>query len=163
MNLFIERSDGGVTIMRLLDWHDLDREVRCWEEVMGGVKAKAWHLCADATLPATARLQQAWRWNGGTVEVDLPAARQVVMAELRQERDRLLAESDSDKVRLDEVGSPQQQKNLKDWRQALRDLPATEGTRLDAMTAEQLAAYAPAIPANPEPREPRMRIEDLRG
>lgn len=96
----------------------------------------------------------AWKIVAGRVEVDLPTAREIVTARVRIERDRRLGDSDREKARLDDVGTPQQRQAMAAYRQALRDLPASLPAALADLTAEQLHDFAPAWPQRAEFDQP---------
>ena len=86
------------------------------------------------------------RWVGGQVVVDPVAARSHLLAEIRILRDQKLQVSDSDKARIDEIGTPEQKKAIKDYRQALRDLPATVAAEIATLSVAQLEIYRPKLP-----------------
>lgn len=101
-------------------------------------------------LPAR-RFRNCWRWTlQAGVDVDLPLAREQLLAEVRVERTVRLTASDVDKNRLDDVGTPQQRQDLGSYRQALRDLPAVVQMQLALLgTAEALEAYQAPWPLKP--------------
>ena len=83
-------------------------------------------------------------------------ARGLLLAEVRQERDKLLDDSDKTKHRLDDVGTPEQKANHAIYRQALRDLPARvkrETARLDVLA---LHAYQVVLPRSDEELEEEL-------
>jgi len=107
-------------------------------------------VSADA-LPASRRFRIVWHCPAGTVRVHLPSARLLLLAEVRAERNRRLVESDADRARLEEVGTPEQRQDLTAYRQQLRDLPSVVAGALDGLaTAAALKAYQPPWPALPE-------------
>ena len=97
--------------------------------------------CLLHQLPGR-RFRNCWRHDGGAVKPDAALARQQLLAEVREERDRRLTASDGDKHRLDDIGTATQKRALADYRQALRDLPAVVENRLSMMTVAELEAYA---------------------
>lgn len=99
-----------------------------------------------ADLPASSRFIAAWKIVGGKVTHDAAKMRLIVLANLRKNRDTKLAESDGDKARLDEIGTPAQQKAVKEYRQKLRDLPAVVAAKIETMTVDQLENYKPQFP-----------------
>lgn len=102
------------------------------------------------TLPPSRRFRNCWRHGAGAVAVSMPLARQQRLAEIRSERNERLVESDKDHSRLADIGTDQQRADLRTYRQALRDLPATVQTDLAALTTpEQLDQYQPAWPVKP--------------
>ncbi|HYE20986.1 MAG TPA: phage tail assembly chaperone [Tepidisphaeraceae bacterium] len=145
MHLALARSDGGVSIMALLEGSDPAQEVAKWEGVSGGIKATRTEPVDASALPSR-RFRLAWKMGAAGVEVDLAAARGVVLSDLRAERNRRLDDSERLMSRANEIGTPSDQKAVRDYRQALRDLPAKEAVRIEAMTVAELEAYAPAWP-----------------
>lgn len=106
-----------------------------------------------ADLPNTRRFRNTWRQAGAvTPTVDLPLARIQRMNEVRAGRAPKLVKSDVDFVRAMETGNTTLQTSLKDYRQKLRNLPATEQPNVDAITTpDTLAAWNPAWPVDPSP------------
>lgn len=113
----------------------------------------------DATLIGTVnaselplrRFRDAWRHAGGRIVPNVNLARARVLAEVRAERNARLDDTERDKSKLDDVGTNQQKQAMKEYRQALRDLPAAVETDLAALaTIEAIAAYTPAWPEKPE-------------
>ena len=102
-------------------------------------------------LPSTRRFRNAWRQVGAVApQVDMPLARIQRMGEVRVERAPKLTKSDVEFLRAQETGNTTLQASLKDYRQRLRDLPATERPTVDAIaTPETLAAWNPAWPIDP--------------
>ncbi len=98
-------------------------------------------------LPERA-FRNCWRATGRAVAIDLPLAKEQVIAELRAERNRLLAESDADKARLDDIGTDEDKAALATYRQALRDLPAEASKLIDsAASVAELKIIQPEFPA----------------
>lgn len=152
MNLCIvwEREDGGVSITYPVPQARADGETD--EQFAERIRIKdvpagrPFHVQRKDTLPTSRRLRNAWKKGSGIITLDLPTARKLIVEEIRAERDRRLAESDKEKFRLDDVGSPQEQAKLKAKRQSLRDLPAKVETEIATLTDVQLEAYTPTWP-----------------
>ena len=106
-----------------------------------------------ADCPATRRFRNCWRRVGaGLPTVDMPLARIQRMNEVRTTRSLQLQQSDVDLLRSQETSDLTMQTKLKEYRQKLRDLPATEQPNVEAcLTPAQLEAWAPLWPANPAP------------
>lgn len=87
----------------------------------------------------------AWHQNGASTPVfDMVRARPIKTEQIRKERDRRLEETDIEVLQRDGGPIPAP---LVARRQALRDMPATVQTDLDAVTTpEALEAYEPAWP-----------------
>ncbi len=88
-----------------------------------------------------------WEWDiaGNKAVISMVKARGQRMTEIRAERDRQLDESDKERNRLADVGTAQEQQDIADKRQALRDLPAAAQVGLDALTTlDEIMRYEPA-------------------
>ena len=90
--------------------------------------------------------RDAWTFDGQAITIDLPKAREIVLARVRDERNRRLVEADAEKARLDDVGTEKEKKDAKDKRQALRDLPAVVAIEIATMSVGQLETYQPTWP-----------------
>lgn len=97
------------------------------------------------TLPSR-RFRGAWRRSGAAVLVDPPSARAQLLAEIRDERNRRLLASDSERARLEEIGTLEQRQALAALRQALRDLPAAVEAEIAALDVPALETYQPTWP-----------------
>ena len=106
---------------------------------------------ADAGLAQRRRFRASWKAIGNAVPaVDMLAARTQRMNDVRAQRDTKLVKSDLDFVKAQEAADLVKQAAIKTYRQALRDLPATEGPAVDALaTPEALAAWEPTWPIVP--------------
>ena len=89
------------------------------------------------------RFLNAWTWDGHALSVHLGRARDLLLGEIRRNRNQKLIESDSEKARLDDIGTPTDKGLHAAYRQALRDFPAT----IPEMTVEQMMVFAPTWPA----------------
>jgi hypothetical protein len=72
------------------------------------------------------------------------------MAEVRSLRDLALSASDREKIKLDEIGSSEERKEMAAYRQTLRDLPAVVEAELDSMPLDQLEIFKPRLPEKPK-------------
>jgi hypothetical protein len=100
--------------------------------------------------PSSRRFRDCWRHNAGVVDVHLPTARQQRIAELRADRDALLAAADVLFAKAQDAGTAAQVQACKTYRQALRDMPTTIATDLAALTGPAaLEAYSPTWPTAP--------------
>lgn len=96
------------------------------------------------------RLRKAWRYADGKLTIDVSAARQALLAELRAKRDDLLNESDRLQSIVTDIGTAAQKKDLRDYRQSLRDLPASISSQLaNVADVDQLAAWKFVVPEKP--------------
>jgi hypothetical protein len=95
-------------------------------------------------------LRDAWKDAGGgiAVDVDLPAARTLILDKHRAERDTKLIESDAKWV--EKMSKSEDTTALETYKQELRDLPATMQTELDALDDEtDIENYEPTWPTEP--------------
>lgn len=96
------------------------------------------------TLPAPidSYFREAWVYENGQLDIDLPKAREVKVAEIRIKRDELLAKTDAKYVELlskgEDVTAVQADKA------ALRDLPSDAAVDLEALiVGPDIQAYDP--------------------
>lgn len=144
------RSDGGVSVVipapdgKLVteseqDW--LNRVIA--QSVPPGTPTQTVEV---ADLP-NRRFRDCWRMNGSGVYVEPTLIRGQILKEVRLKRDALLAKSDGEKSKLDDVGSQQEKQNLARYRQALRDWPAVVSSQIENLNAGQLENYVPVEPS----------------
>ena len=88
--------------------------------------------CVSSDLP-TRRFRNSWKPSGISAEVDLVKAKVQVFVELRRSRDKELAITDGSMAKENEQGNASSQATVKQYRQKLRDLPATAQTNIDAI------------------------------
>ena len=104
-------------------------------------------------LPQSRRFRSCWRADGsGKPRVDMPLARVQRLNEIRAERNEKLRTSDGPMARENEIGTTGSAQAMKDYRQALRDLPnnLVDGGTLDAInTPEELEVFDPTWPTAP--------------
>jgi len=104
----------------------------------------------DSRAGQSRKFRNCWRWDSTKIETDLPMARAEIMAVTRTERNEKLIDSDGKQLKVNETGSAQDQTDWETHRQALRDLPATVQTDVDALTtAADLEAHAVTWPTEP--------------
>jgi hypothetical protein len=96
------------------------------------------------------RFQRCWRRVKDITTIDMPLARTQRINEVRIVRKPRLEKSDVDLLRAQETANVIMQDALKNYRQTLRDLPATEQPTIDAITTpEELALWEPKWPVDP--------------
>lgn len=145
-----EREDGGVSIT--IPVPQARREGETDEQFAERIRQKdiptgrSYHVSRRSDLPQSRRLRNAWRRSGNAVVVDLPLGREIILAEVRVERNRRLTESDADKAKLDDIGTPPERASLQLYRQKLRDLPAIVTGEIAGLNANQLETYQPVWP-----------------
>jgi hypothetical protein len=169
----VTRVDGGVTVLRVIvneyvrDPEDpTQRVVRRHYDVSedyingliaqyvrdaawtGGQTPVAWFPAPnDYVDEQTDRtFRNAWTHGPGKrkPDVDMPKAREIHRERLRVMRAPLLEQLDSEYLRADEAGNPQEKKRIAVRKQALRDVtddPAIEA----AQTPDQLKAVIPEV------------------
>lgn len=157
MKIAIVRGDGGVSIMGLsphVDINDDDlvnRIVSDWASAKPDRVALSWSRIKDDDVPADRTFRSAWRSVDGKVAVDLPAARNIHLAAIREARNRALDESDREAARTNEIGTDAERRALAKRRQALRDVPAAIDAALNAARSpEALKAVWPADVPRPD-------------
>lgn len=104
----------------------------------------------SAELPTSWRFRNCWRADGdGRPAVEMALARAQRLEEIRAERDKRLAVSDGPMARANETGTPPEIQALKQYRQALRDVPSqlTANNILEGLTTpEELEGFEPVWP-----------------
>ncbi|MFZ5789787.1 MAG: phage tail assembly chaperone [Pseudomonadota bacterium] len=142
MRVLIARSDGGVSIMQMIDIGDVAAEIAKWEAA-SGTKAVEWREVATADLPQDRTFRDAWTHaGGGKCAVDMPKARAIHMERIRKARDAELAKLDVPYLKAQERGDQAAMAQIAAQKQALRDIPQTFDLT-QAMTPEALEAIWP--------------------
>jgi hypothetical protein len=144
------RPDGGVdiTIPAPQYVQQLMREQQITEDQAVALiierDAPGAEIVEASDIPSDRRYRNCWCKSGKAIAVDMPKARQQFMAELREQRNKDLSDSDVLMTRATEQGKTTEAQALKQARQALRDLPATMEPLVDACQSvadlDQLAA-----------------------
>lgn len=98
-----------------------------------------------ADLPPR-RFRRAWKRILNAVDVDLPLARLLLLAAVRERRNARLRDSDSVKARFDDVGTIEQKAELAAYRQQLRDLPAVVEAEIAPLDLAALTTYEANFP-----------------
>lgn len=110
------------------------------------VQSQFGSIVTSEALPQDRYFRDAWRWNGTTINLDLPACRQRHLNKLRRIRDAKLTLSDSILLRALESSDTAILNEIKTIRQALRDMPQNIQTSLSfANTPEEIKSIRPAI------------------
>ena len=143
VNVVIPADSGRLPGESMADW--LSRVAAA--SVPPGLTARV----IDVSELPSRRFRNAWRQVANAVGVDLPLARAQLLKELRARRNAILAQSDGQKIKLDEIGTDEERQAYRTYRQALRDLPATVQAQVDAITtAQELESYEPQLPQEPQ-------------
>jgi hypothetical protein len=125
MRILIARSDGGVSVMQLVESADAAAEIDKWEGA-SGEKAVEWHEVAVDELPRDRTFRDAWVHTGnGRCEVDMDRARSIHMDRIRRARDAELAKLDVPYMKAQERGDQDAMIQIAAQKQALRDIPQT--------------------------------------
>jgi hypothetical protein len=142
MRILIARSDGGVSIMEMIDVDDAAAEITKWEAA-SGLQAVEWHEVAVADLPQDRTFRDAWVHNGnGRCGVDMARARAIHMDRIRRVRDVELANLDVSYMKAQERGDQAAMTQIAAQKQALRDIPQTFDLNA-ARTPDELKALWP--------------------
>lgn len=131
----LETLSCDVTLRECVRLTDVD-ESKLPIEIKGEKKRKLFRNC--------------WRVVNGMISVDIPLARVEVIERVRKERNTRLTDSDTDKHRLDDIGTPQQKQALAAYRQQLRDLPVSVVEDVEMLAdVDSLDKYTPSWPTKP--------------
>jgi hypothetical protein len=135
------RADGGVAVMVFTAEGLVERDTQNFINANPG----AFIVGDDVSLPSTRKFRNCWTGGTQAVVVDLPKAREQVLAEVRVQRDAALDVTDKELLRAQELG--QDTRELLTKRQELRDLPVVVAADLAQITTpEELEAYvAPGL------------------
>ena len=103
-------------------------------------------IIETSELPIDKYFRPAWRWNGTAITLDLPICQQRHLEKLRRVRNTKLQNSDAEYIKALEQNNTSKLDTLKQYRQALRDLPETIQTEMsNAATPNDIKAIRPAI------------------
>ena len=129
MKIAIKRTDGGISIMHLLNDNELESSLRKWQEVH--INEYVSHeIVTEADLPQDRLFRNAW---GHDLKVDMDKAREIHMDKIRKARDKAMKALDVETLKGRDV---QAQK------QVLRDIPQTFDLSV-ATTPEELTELWP--------------------
>ena len=147
------RPDGGVSIC--IPAPNARREGESEAEFIARIQAKDVpkdatniRVCTRVEIPYRGRLRNAWRQNGvNPPVVDMIEARILKTNLVRIDRDKLLIAEDVAYIRADETGDKLKKAAIAVKKQALRDIPVTIQSDLDAIDEpETLDNYEPVWP-----------------
>lgn len=141
--VLIERPDGGVSIMQMVETADGGAEIAKWE-AGSGARVVGWYEVGATDLPSDRTFREAWTHIGaGKCAVDMSKARSLQMDRIRASRDAELAKLDGPAIRALEQGDADAMAEIARQKQRLRDIPQTFNLT-QAETPEALAAIWPA-------------------
>lgn len=144
------RDDGGVSV--LIPAPHARQRGESDDEFVRRIAVKdippntAYEIIHKDDLPSR-RFRAAWSIAGDTVAVDPVKARAQILEEVRAERGNKLDESDKEKAKLDEVGTDEQRQALREYRQSLRDLPASVTANIAELSVAELEQFQVTWPA----------------
>lgn len=148
-SILISRQDGGLTILPVPDGVDPFQHVENWRQSAPAEFAPvSVRTVEDGAWPADRSFRAAWVDTGDDVAVDMPKARVLHLARLRQERNDLLTALDAEMLRV--IADAKALAEVEARKQVLRDLPAlpdwlAAGRDIEAAeTPENLLAVRPA-------------------
>ncbi|MBX9587915.1 MAG: hypothetical protein K2X43_01330 [Hyphomonadaceae bacterium] len=105
----------------------------------------------DSSALPSVNFRNAWRQDGQRLVIDMPKAREIHRASMRQARAPLLQQLDIEYQRADEAGDAERKKEIAARKQALRD--CTKHPDIEAaQTPEELSAVWPELPERPAPQ-----------
>lgn len=148
VGIYTRNSDGSVKIRRLLDKiTGLQRETTDTLEYES-IPGYTFQGEIDDSLLTDRTFRDAWRFNNKQFSVSLPRARDIILANIRFERDIKLTASDAAYLHEIENGTPQTPWKI--YRQALRDFPVVITQELSVLRTEtELKNYKPNWPVPP--------------
>ncbi len=149
------RPDGGVSIVNAMPKEGIEvllgpltedeYEAHVLERSIPADAVKVTRLPDDWTPPSDRTFRNAWAHRGGgKIDVDMPKARGIHKARLRELREPVFKQNDVDFIIAQRTGDKDMEHRANDRRQALRDVtvhPAIEA----AKTPEELAAAVPPV------------------
>ncbi|MBA3591384.1 hypothetical protein, partial [Methylibium sp.] len=103
------RPDGGVSQVVCAAGVDPDAEAA---RIAGLPDYAGWTYVGTHEAPASRRFRQSWRHAADALSVDLPLARGQRLAELRAERDALLAAADALTMKALDTGTVEQRQDV---------------------------------------------------
>lgn len=131
------------------------RKVLCWEENGRVLRqfvasvAAAPAIVEESALPAE-QWRDAWRLAGGTVVVDMAAARDIHRARLAGVAAALLIAADNDLARAEDGGDAAEVAALRQRRVALRAVASDPSIDAAATPSELAAVWPPVLGDRPE-------------
>lgn len=145
MSLYLlERNDGGVSVMQILDKNTTPEEEvgKLTPDIRDQIIGIS--LIAPTDIPSDLTFRDAWTAQNGKAVVDMARARAIHRDRLRMLRAPKLAALDVAYLKAQEKGDAAAMADIVAKKQALRDAPAHPA--IDAATTpEQLAAAVPAV------------------
>lgn len=136
--LVFPRTDGGVTIRFWSPKQALPGET----EDQTAARLASLHpravfagppiILDETEIPPKDAYRNAWKLGNRAIDHDMPKAKAIHLERIRRVRDRELTASDTEFVKLQDIGTPQEIAAVKSQRQKLRDAPNSVQVQVDA-------------------------------
>lgn len=148
VKILISCLDDSVAVLSFItnDFHGIKREATD-ENVQKEINrltlespVKSWRKITDSDLIPDRTFRNAWKDSGSKLEVHMPKAREIHKDHLRQARGLKFIELDAEYMKADEENDTKKKKEIKDKKQALRDITNHPAIEL-AQTPEELKAF----------------------
>jgi hypothetical protein len=104
-----------------------------------------WRVLKDDEIPEDRTFRNAWKDTPKGIAVDMPKAREIHKARLRNIRAPLLADLDTEYMRADEAGDAAEKKRIAKRKQELRDVTDHPAIAKAKTPDELKAAIPPAL------------------
>ena len=147
------RPDGGVSVVVpapnfVAEFPDETAAIASIRAKDVPVDATNVEVIEQAEIPTSRVFRNAWEKSGmGPPTVNMPKARIIKTDNIRVERDTRLEQADNDLKIAQDGNNGAEQARVRARREALRDLPITIQSDLDAITGpDELDAYEPIWP-----------------
>lgn len=131
MPIAIQRTDGGVSIMYLLENVKVADEVKKWEESSGFKAASYASIEENEINSLDSEYRDAWTIEGGTLRISMPKACPIFIGKIRVKRDAALAKLDIEVSKAIAKGETSKAAELEAKRQALRDITDTYKSQIE--------------------------------
>jgi hypothetical protein len=146
MVIMIARTDGGVSVMQVVEGADPDECLNKWKASHAG-EYVSHRVGSLDELPNERTFRNAWKADAARVDVDMPKARNIWRDKMRGVRAGKLGALDIEYQRADEVADNARKREIALKKQALRDVTALPEIEA-AKTPEELKAVWPDILAD---------------
>ena len=150
----VKRKDGGLSISPIAreqrpDESDAEFLHACTkriteEPISPGYGGEIIGIFDDSIVIQDRYFRGAWTWNtpDPVIDIDMPEARKIHMAVIREKRNKKLQELDGETMKA--ITNPQRLAEIEAQKQILRDIPETIKPQLDAaITADELLKIQP--------------------
>lgn len=118
--LAFTRPDGGVTVR-----HYLTEKEKTLKKLPQGVAKEDVVDVVREEIPSDRYFRDAWKIENSKLKVDMPKARDIQLARIREKRDEKLKELDVETIKEVGKGGQGDVRKVEAQKQRLRDLPQT--------------------------------------